>query len=77
MLENTTLDVENIYKNFQQAQNETGLSYKKIDFDLANVGTRFQNNQDILRANLQSAVRASEMNMKDIYRNKKSSGFSC
>jgi len=71
-VENTTLDVENIYKNFQQAQNETGLTYKKIDFDLANVGTRFQNNQDILRANLQSAVRASEMNMKDIYRSKKS-----
>ena len=71
-VENTTLDVENIEQNLKQAQSETGLGLKKIDFDLANVGSRFKTNQDILTASLESAVRTSEMNMKDIYRNKKS-----
>ena len=71
-VENTTLDVENIEQNLKQAQSETGLGLKKIDFDLANVGSRFKTNQDILTESLKSAVRTSEMNMKDIYRNKKS-----
>ena len=71
-VENTTLDVENIEQNLKQAQSETGLGLKKIDFDLANVGSRFKTNQDILTESLQSAVRTSEMNMKDIYRNKRS-----
>ena len=71
-LENTTLDVENIEENLLQAQTETGVDLKKIDFDLANVGSRFKTNQDVLTTSLQSAVRASEMNKKDIYRSKKS-----
>jgi len=71
-VENTTLDVENIEKNLLQAQTETGVDLKKIDFDLANVGKRFKTNQDVLITSLQSAVRASEMNKKDIYRSKKS-----
>ncbi len=71
-VENTTLDVENIEQNLKQAQSQTGLSLKKTDWDLANVGSRFKTNQDILRTSLESAVAASEMNEKDIYRAKKS-----
>ena len=71
-VENATLDVENIEQNLKQAQSETGLSLKKTDWDLENVGSRFKTNQDILRTTLESAVAASEMNEKDIYRAKKS-----
>ena len=71
-VENTTLDVENIEQNLKQAQSETGLSLKKTDWQLDNVGSRFKTNQDILRTSIESAVRASEMNEKDIYRAKKS-----
>ena len=71
-VENATLDVENIEQNLKQAQSETGLSLKKTDWDLANVGSRFKTNQDILRTSLESAVAASEMNEKDIYRAKRS-----
>ena len=71
-VENASLDVENIEQNLKQAQSETGLSLKKTDWDLDNVGSRFKTNQDIIRASLESAVRASEMNEKDIYRAKRS-----
>ena len=71
-VENATLDVENIEQNLKQAQSETGLSLKKTDWDLANVGSRFKTNQDILRTSLESAVAASEMNERDIYRAKRS-----
>ena len=71
-VENTTLDVENIEENLRQAQTETGVDLAKIDFDLTNVGSRFKTNQDVLTASIESAVRASEMNKKDIYRGKRS-----
>ena len=35
------------------------------------LGSGFKTNQDILRTQLESAVKSSEMNMKDIYRGKK------
>ena len=69
-VENASLDVKKLEQDLRAAQTETGINLKKIDFDLDNVGSRFKTNQDILRTSLESAVRTSEMNMKDIYRDK-------
>ena len=70
--ENAEVDVRKIEQDLKQAQSSTGLSLKEIDFKTANVGSRFKTNQDILTASLESAVATSDMNMKDIYRAKKS-----
>ena len=70
--ENAEVDVRKIEQDLKQAQTETGLSLKKTDWELDNVGSRFKTNQDIIRTSLESAVATSDMNMKDIYRAKKS-----
>ena len=67
-IENTTLDVKTLENNLRHAQSETGLNLKKIDWDIDNLGSRFKTNQDILKANLDSAVEASAMSRKDIAR---------
>ena len=67
-IESTTLDVKTLESNLRHAQSETGLNLKKIDWDIDNLGSRFKTNQDILKANLDSAVEASTMNRKDIAR---------
>lgn len=74
--ENAEVDVRKIEQDLKQAQSSTGLSLKEIDFKTANVGSRFKTNQDILKTSLESAVAASDMNMKDIYRAKKSADLS-
>ena len=67
-IENTTLDVKILENNLKHTQSETGLNLKKIDWDIDNLGSRFKTNQDILKANLDSAVEASAMSQKDIKR---------
>ena len=67
-IENTTLDVKTLENNLRHTQTETGLNLKKIDWDIDNLGSRFRTNQDILKANLDSAVEASAMSRKDIAR---------
>ena len=67
-IENTTLDVKTLENNLRHAQSETGLNLKKIDWDIDNLGSRFRTNQDILKANLDSAVEASARSRKDIAR---------
>ena len=69
-VENASLDVRKLEDELTAAQTETGLSLKKMDFDLDMLGSRFKTNQDIIRTQLESAVKTSEMNMKDIYRAK-------
>ena len=69
-VENASLDVRKLEDELTAAQTETGLSLKKMDFDLDMLGSRFKTNQDIIRTQLESAVRTSEMNQKDIYRAK-------
>jgi len=69
-IENASLDVRQLENELSAAQTDTGLSLKKMEFDLDMLGKRFETNQDILRAQLESAVRTSEMNMKDVYRAK-------
>ncbi len=70
-IENTTLDVKTLENNLRHTQSETGLNLKKIDWDVDNLGSRFKTNQDILKANLDSAVKASVRNRKDIARDLK------
>ena len=70
LFENASLDVRQLENELSAAQTDTGLSLKKMEFDLDMLGKRFETNQDILRAQLESAVRTSEMNMKDVYRAK-------
>ena len=67
-IENTTLDVKTLENNLKHTQSETGLNLQKIDWDIDNLGSRFQTNQDILKATLDSAVEASAMSQKDIAR---------
>jgi hypothetical protein len=69
-VENAALDVKQLETELLAAQTDTGINLKKIDFDLDNLGSRFKTNQDIIKTSLESAVRTSEMNMKDIYRAK-------
>ena len=69
-VENASLDVRKLEDELTAAQTETGLSLKKMDFDLDMLGSRFKTNQDIISTQLESAVKTSEMNMKDIYRAK-------
>ena len=69
-VENASLDVRKLEDELTSAQTETGLSLKKMDFDLDMLGSRFKTNQDIIKNQLESAVRTSEMNMKDTYRAK-------
>ena len=69
-VENASLDVRKLEDELTAAQTETGLSLKKMDFDLDMLGSRFKTNQDIIKSQLESAVKTSEMNMKDIYRAK-------
>ena len=70
-IENTTLDVKTLENNLRHTQSETGLNLKKIDWDVDNLGSRFKTNQDILKANLDSAVEASARSRKDIARDLK------
>jgi hypothetical protein len=70
-VENASMDVKKLETDLLAAQTETGINLKKIDFDLDNLGSRFKTNQDIIKASLESAVRTTDMNMKDIYRAKK------
>ena len=70
-IENTTLDVKTLENNLRHTQTETGLNLKKIDWDVDNLGSRFKTNQDILKANLDSAVEASARSRKDIARDLK------
>ena len=70
-VENASLDVRKLENELTSAQTETGLSLKKMDFDLDMLGSRFKTNQDIIRTQLESAVRASEMNQKDAYKAKR------
>ena len=69
-IENTTIDVKTLENNLLHAQSETGLNLKKIDWDIDNLGSRFKNNQDVLRASIESAVEVSALNQKDILRDK-------
>jgi len=70
-VENASLDVRKLEDELTAAQSETGLSLKKMEFDLDMLGSRFKTNQDIITTQLESAVKTSEMNMKDTYRAKK------
>ena len=70
-VENASLDVKQLEQDLLAAQTDTGLNLKKIDFDLDNLGSRFKTNQDIIQTSLESAVRTTDMNMKDIYRAKR------
>ena len=63
---NTDLSTMEIDRNLRQKQAEAGFSLDKIDWDLENVGDRFKQNQLILQTTLDSAVKASIANTKDI-----------
>jgi hypothetical protein len=70
-VENATVDVKKLEQDLLTAQTDTGINLKKIDFDLDNLGSRFKTNQDIIKSSLESAVRTTNMNMKDVYRAKR------
>ena len=68
--ESTDISVKEVNRNLKQKQSDTGLAVKKIDWETANVGSRFKHNQDVLRASLDSAVKASQSAKGDIVRSK-------
>ena len=70
-VENASVDVKKLEQDLLTAQTDTGINLKKIDFDLDNLGSRFKTNQDIIRSSLESAVKTTNMNMKDVYRAKR------
>ena len=64
--ETTRIDTKEISRNLRQAQKATGTDLSKIDWGLTNTQSRFKHNQDVLRASIDSAVKASNMNRRDI-----------
>ena len=64
-LEMTNIDTKKLEDDLLSAQLDTGIQLDQIDFNLDNLGTRFEQNQDILQSSLKSAVKAAEMNKKD------------
>ena len=66
----TELDIQKLQQDLELQQTKSGLSLKEIDFDLENLGTQFNLDQDILEANLNSAVSAFEQNKEDILMDK-------
>jgi hypothetical protein len=67
-VENTAIDVKTLENNLLHAQSATGLNLKKIDWDIDNLGSQFKNNQDILKASIDSAVEVSALNQKGLLR---------
>ena len=61
----TNLGVKEIQRSLENTQTKAGFDLNKGDWGLANVGSRFKQNQGILKAQLDSAVRASVMTQKD------------
>ena len=64
--ETTRIDTKEISRNLRHAQKSTGTELSKIDWSVANTQSRFKHNQDVLRASLDSAVKASTANRRDI-----------
>ncbi len=65
-LDNTEIKVDEIDRNLSHAQTEAGFDVSKIDWELDNLSDRFAQNQLILKTTLDSAVKASIANTKDI-----------
>lgn len=65
-MENANIDVREIDRNLKSSITDAGLNMKKVDWDLANTGSRFKQNQGKLKANLDSAVKASISSKKEI-----------
>ena len=65
-VENTDIDVDNIARNLKQSQKKAGFDTRKIDWDVTNFGSRFEHNQHVLRASLDSAVKSSAIQRKDL-----------
>ena len=63
--ETTGLDIQEIARSLKGKQTLTGLDLDKIDWDIENVGSRFKQNQNILKASLDSAMESSLMNKGD------------
>ncbi|MAK01850.1 MAG: hypothetical protein CMP35_00195 [Rickettsiales bacterium] len=70
-VDNASLDIRQLETELSSAKADNALTLDKLDFDLDMLGSRFKLNQDILKSQLESAVKASEMNKKDFYRSKK------
>ena len=68
--ESANLEVNEMDRQLKRATTEAGFSMKKIDWDIDNVGSRFKTNQHILKAQLDSAVKASIFSKSDIARRK-------
>ena len=66
----TDLKTRDIARNLENAQTKAGLGTKKIDWDVKNVGHRFRANQDILQAQLESAIKSSLFSKQDMVRSK-------
>ena len=63
--ETTGLDIQEIARSLKGKQTLTGLDLDKIDWNIENVGSRFKQNQNILKASLDSAMESSLMNKGD------------
>ena len=70
-IDNASLDIRQLERELSSAKADTALTLDKLDFDLDMLGSRFKQNQDILKSQLESAVKTSQMNQKDLYRSKK------
>lgn len=69
-IDNASLDISQLENELSSAKAGTALTLDNLDFDLDMANTRFKTNQDIIKSQLESAVKTSQMNEKDIYRAK-------
>jgi len=67
---NSALDQTILENDLKHNQTQAGFDYKKIDWKTDLLGDNFKRNQEILIANIDSAVEAAGMNVKDLKRAK-------
>ena len=64
--ETTKMDVSEVARNLKQQQKSTGMNLKKLDWNIDNLGKNFNQNQAVLKASLDSAVKATAGARRDI-----------
>ena len=64
-VENTELEQKDIHRNLKNAQTDAAVDLHKIDWDIENYGSRFEQNQAIIKTQLDSAVKASVLKKQD------------
>ncbi len=65
-IDTTAIDVKDIERQLTNAESQAAFDLEKINWETENLGSRFKQNQDILRASLDSAVASASLDRRDL-----------